>query len=111
MKRLQSSIIDNFQKASLRRHIRLDICKILGENPHGYLSFAHLANDFKSLNPEKLGSDAQVYSATDFANQHYSILPSFLWEKFSATISRMFGYEETKPRELKIFKTKIKPQQ
>lgn len=111
LKRLQSSIIDNFQKASLRGHIRLDIGKILGGNPHRYLSIAHLVNDFNSLNPEKLGSPGQGYSATGFANQHYSTLPSFLWEKFSVAVSRMFGYEETKPIELKIFKTKIKPQQ
>lgn len=97
---------------ALRGHPRVDICKILGGKPHRYLSFAHPAIDFSSVSPEKLASDDQAYSgATGFANQHYSTLPSFLWEEFFPALTRMFGYEETKPIELKIFKTKTKPQQ
>lgn len=53
-----------------------DICKILGEGPGGYLSFAYLANDFNSGGPEELASDDQHYVVVSLvsANQSLSIM-------------------------------------
>ena len=57
------------------------------------------------MGPEKLASDDQLYSGVaHIANQYYSTQLSFLWEEFFAALSRMSGYEETKPVELKISK-------
>lgn len=54
------------------------------------------------MGPEKLASDDQLYSgAADIANKYYSTQLSFLWEEIFAALSRMSGYEETKPVELK----------
>lgn len=65
--------------SSLRGPHQTRYLQNIGRNPHRYLRFDSLANNFNLVGPEKLASDGQLHSdAIGFIHQYCLTLPCFL---------------------------------